>query len=192
MKHVISTPESGGPHPLLLFLHGYDEGAPTELRAGVTRHGPLRRGSSARATKEFIVLAPQLPFCGDYWSRYADEVMRMAREVENADPARLYLTGFSFGGNGVFDLVLAQPDFWAAAWAVDPTRVPLRDPGLPVWLSAGDITRRQKQSFIRALSLTPDPGTDRVWRDEGLDHVGSATSAYRDEEIYEWLLRHRR
>ena len=145
MRHILNTPddESGGPHPLLVFLHGYDEGAPTELRTGVTRHGPLRD----RGPREFIVLAPQMPVCGDLWINYADEVKALALSVPNTDPSRCYLTGFSFGANGVFDLLLAQPDVWAAAWAVDPTRVPVRDPGVPLWLSIGALARRQKEAF---------------------------------------------
>jgi hypothetical protein len=181
MRHILSTPESGGPHPLLVFLHGYDEGAPTELHTGVTRHGPLRD----RGSREFIVLAPQMPVRGDLWVNYADEVKELALSFPNTDPTRFYLTGFSFGANGVFDLLLAQPDVWAAAWAVDPTRVPMRDPGVPLWLSIGGIARRQTQAFLRALP-------NCRWRDEGLDHVGTATSAYRDEEIYTWLLAHTR
>ncbi|HEX8411539.1 MAG TPA: hypothetical protein VF883_21985 [Thermoanaerobaculia bacterium] len=192
MRHILSAPASPGPWPLLVFLHGYDEGAPTELEAGVTRHGPLRRGSSKLATDEFIVVAPQLPLCGDVWVNYADEVMALAKSIPDTDPSRFYLTGFSFGGNGVFDLALAQPGFWAAAWAVDPTRVPVRDPKLPVWLSIGNLARRQKASFISALALSGSAAGERVWCDEGLDHVGAATSAYRDDEIYRWLLRHRR
>jgi len=192
MKHILSAPASSGPWPLLVFLHGYDEGAPTELAAGVTRHGPLRHASAKIAKEQFIVLAPQLPLCGDVWVNYADEVQALALSIPDTDPSRFYLTGFSFGGNGVFDLALAQPRFWAAAWSVDPTRVPVRDPKLPVWLSIGKLARRQKAEFIRRLMLSGTAAGERVWCDEGLDHVGAATSAYRDEAIYEWLLRHRR
>lgn len=190
MRHLLSIPASRGPWPLLMFLHGYDEGAPAPLEAAVTRHGPLRRGSSKRPTEEFIVVAPQLPLCGDVWVNYAGDVMALAQSIPDTDPSRFYLTGFSFGGNGVFDLALAQPRFWAAAWAVDPTRVPLRDPKLPAWLSMGNLARRQKAEFIRALALSGSAAGERVWCDEGLDHVGAATSAYRDDAIYGWLLRH--
>jgi predicted peptidase len=92
--------------PLLCFLHGHDEGAPTALTRGVTAHGPLMRGASRRAG-EFVVVAPPLPVRGDYWHRHAQGVravvMEVCRRLE-ADPAQLYLTGFSFGGNGVFDI----------------------------------------------------------------------------------------
>jgi hypothetical protein len=75
-----------------------------------------------------------------------------------------------------------------ALWAVDPTRVPRTAPEQPLWLSAGEVARAQKQQFMRALALG-ELGSRR-WADDGRDHVGSARAAYGDERIYRWLLRH--
>lgn len=198
LPYVLSVPAGapaeGGVWPVLCFLHGYDEGAPTEIRRGLTMHGPLRPGSAPAAASRFIVVAPQLPQRGDLWHRHADAVVRIvaaARAEHGGDASRTYLTGFSFGGNGVFDLALAQPDAWAALWAVDPTRVPRTDPGRPVWLSFGQVARYGKEAFVRALGLREAgaaPEGDRLFLDEGEDHVGSATRAYRDARIYDWLL----
>jgi predicted peptidase len=160
------------------------------IERALRRHGPLNARSAGIATRDFIVVAPQLPRGGDIWHRYADEVraaIDQACAQHAADRARRYLTGFSYGGNGVFDLASAQPDFWAALWAVDPTRVPREAPGPPLWLSAGDAARPQKAAFVRALAL--GKADRRVWDDTGKDHVGSARVAYADERIYRWLLR---
>ena len=180
--------------PVLCFLHGYDEAAPQPIRRGVTRHGPLRSGSAPVATAQFIVIAPQLPRGGDHWHRYAEAVHELVvattREA-GGDPARTYLTGFSFGGNGVLDIAISQPRVWAALWAVDPTRVPASDPGCPIWLSVGDAARWRVPGFVRTLALQSAKevtGGDRLYLDEGADHVGSATRAYADARIYEWLL----
>ena len=199
LPYAVSVPAgAGAPLPLLCFLHGYDEAAPMEPAAGVTRHGPLHPGSSPLAARDFIVVAPQLPRAGDHWHACADAVRRIVDDVRadhGGDPARTYLTGFSFGGNGVFDLALAQPDFWAALWAVDPTRVPREEIRRPVWLSVGGIARRARDAFVRALALAPaegdTPAGDRLYLDEGEDHVGSATRAYRDDRVYRWLLSRR-
>ena len=180
--------------PVLCFLHGYGEAAPLEIHRGVTRHGPLRPGSSPRAVDEFIIIAPQLPRAGDIWHAHADSVNQIVTRVQRelrGDLQRTYLSGFSFGGNGVFDLAVAQPNFWAALWPVDPTRVPRADPQRPIWLSIGEAARRGKQQFIQAVDLKPAesvPQGDHLYLDEGEDHVGSASSAYRDERIYTWLL----
>jgi predicted peptidase len=198
LRYLLSVPpetgRSGERLPLLCFLHGYGEAAPRDIRRAMTLHGPLRSSSAPRARQEFIVVAPQLLIGGDLWNRYADVLRQIVSEVRSehgGDPRRLYLTGFSFGANGVFDLGAAQPDLWAALWAVDPTRAPQKKLKRPVWLSFGEISRARKRSFIDALDLDPvgeGPDGDRVWLDEGLDHVGSATSAYGDERIYGWLL----
>jgi len=136
---------------LLCFLHGFGEAAPLELETALTLHGPLRTGNPEDViTRMMVVVAPQLPAAGDTWQRYADGVREIAQSVaeRNAcDPTRLYLTGFSYGGNGVFDLALAQPDLWAAFWPVDPTRVPPRKIPAPVFLSLGRHGPRAKGSL---------------------------------------------
>ena len=175
--------------PLLCFLHGYGEAAPLPLEKAMRQHGPLNARSASIATSDFVVLAPQLPMAGDVWRRYADDVRALVDEVRArhaVDEARMYLTGFSYGGNGVFDLGLAQPELWAALWAVDPTRVPREALRQPLWLSAGAVARTQKPEFIRALGL--GEADSRIWADDGEDHVGSARAAYGGERIYRWLL----
>lgn len=193
LRYLLFVPggTSGKPRPILCFLHGYGEAAPRDIRRALTLHGPLRASSSPRALREFIIVAPQLLVGGDLWNRYADVVRQIVSEVRSehgGDARRLYLTGFSFGANGVFDLGAAQPDLWAALWVVDPTRAPAKKLKRPVWLSFGEVSRDRKRKFIETLDLQEDPAGDRVWQDEGLDHVGSATSAYADERIYDWLL----
>ena len=197
LRYLLSVPPEGRPgerFPLLCFLHGYGEAAPRDIRRALTLHGPLRSTSTPRAQRAFIIGAPQLLIGGDLWGRYTDVVRQIVSEVRSeygGDPQRLYLTGFSFGGNGVFDLGASQPDLWAALWAVDPTRVPGKALKRPVWLSFGEVSRAHKDASIAALELHPygdDAMGERIWLDEGLDHVGSATSAYADERIYDWLV----
>jgi predicted peptidase len=201
LPYLLSVPEGGeapaGGWPLLCFLHGYGEGAPMPIREALALHGPLAPTGSPRATTEFVVLAPQLPIRGDHWHGHAEGVEAIVREAQarhGADRERTALTGFSFGGNGVFDLALEQPGLWSALWPVDPTRVPRQDPGRPVWLSVGEISRMQADAFVRRLHLAPPvrgAAGDRVYVDQGQDHVGTARLAYRDDRIYDWLLSRR-
>ena len=201
LSYLLSVPDmmepALQPRPLLCFLHGYDEGQPTPIREALTRHGPLNPGRPSSVAEKFIILAPQLPIRGDLWHDYADAVDEILEEVgalHEIDPGQRFLTGFSFGGNGVFDLALERRDFWAALWAVDPTRVPDDDPGCPIWLSSGEVSRRQEQNFTETLGLERLQGSQpgaRVYVDQGKDHVGTATLAYRDERIYRWLLSQR-
>jgi len=203
LRLLVSVPCFGetqsSPAPVLCFLHGSAEAAPLEIRTALTRHGPLNRNTLPTAGGCFIIIAPQLPSPGgDVWGRYARDVRSIVRQMQtelNGDPCRTYLTGFSFGGNGVFDLALLLPDLWAALWPVDPTRVPSRDPGLPVLLSFGEIARGLKDEFIGTLGLEEWRDGyvgESLFLDQGADHTGSAALAYRDERIYSWLLSKRR
>jgi poly(3-hydroxybutyrate) depolymerase len=195
LPYLLATPAGTRPPgelwPVLCFLHGYDEGAPAPIREALTRHGPLRPGNST-AARGFITVAPQLPARGDIWRQHADAVRDMVRDVQalhGGDGERTFLTGFSYGGNGVFDLALQQRGFWAALWAVDPTRAPGADPALPVWLSSGEVSRRLESAFRRQLDLVDGASSgDRVIVDDGLDHVGTAAAAYASARPYEWLL----
>jgi hypothetical protein len=181
--------------PLLVFLHGYGEGAPLPIEEAVARHGPLSATAPRLVRESFVILAPQLPRRGDLWLRFGDAVATTVDHVTatlKIDGDRRFLSGFSFGGNGVLDLGLAQRGLWTALWAVDPTRVPEADPGLPVWLSAGALSRHEISSYTERLGLQPvdpDPGTQsRIMTDAGHDHVGTATAAFSDERVYRWLL----
>jgi len=187
VKHLLSVPPGPGPHPVLCFLHGYDEAAPAPLEQALTRHGPLRPGNPPLVAERFIVLAPQLPFAGDIWHRYAHDLHRLVEstlEAHGGDAERVYLTGFSFGANGVFDLAHFERRAWAALWVVDPTRLPRRPVRQPVWFSAGEVSRHLKDSFAGVAVKEK-----HIYEDRGDDHVGTAKRAYADERIYSWLLR---
>ena len=192
LRYIVSAPSAQrAPLPLLCFLHGYGEAAPLPLEKAMCLHGPLNARSASIATSDFVVLAPQLPRAGDIWRRYADDLRDAVRDVcarHAVDNARMYLSGFSYGGNGVFDLGIAQSDVWTALWAVDPTRVPRQAPPQPLWLSAGEVARVQEREFVRALSFGEHD--TRIWADDGENHVGSARAAYGDERTYRWLLQH--
>ncbi|MHB0774231.1 hypothetical protein [Halomonas sp. WWR20] len=198
LRTLFSVPSALAPAPgwpVLCFLHGYDEAAPLDIQAALTRHGPLSPASASLAREAFILIAPQLPVAGDHWHRHAAEVQSLVQSVRKqhgGNPRQTYLSGFSFGGNGVFDLAVAQSEIWAASWPVDPTRVPREDPRCPVWLSFGQAARRSKAGFIHSLGLQAvgsiSEEGERLYLDEGEDHVGSARRAYADERIYRWLL----
>jgi poly(3-hydroxybutyrate) depolymerase len=199
LRYLVSVPTTAARNaaPVLCFLHGYDEAAPMPIERALTLHGPLAPSAASAARDEFLVVAPQLPRAGDLWHRAADDVLAIVGEAARrfgGDPDRWILTGFSFGGNGVFDLAAAQAD-WCTLWAVDPTRVPPDALGdTPLWLSIGAAARGLTPLFVRTLGLerpgeTRGPGAEpsRVFLDEGRDHTGSAASAYADARIYRWL-----
>jgi predicted peptidase len=178
--------------PLLLFLHGADERG-SDLQK-VRRHGPL--ATSAPNNLPFVVVAPQCPD-GEWWA--ADRVGALVdecREAYRIDERRIYATGISMGGTGVWDLAARRPGLFAAVAPVcgraDPIRArALRD--VPVWAVHGAqdsvIPPEQSRTMVEAvraaggtarLTMLPDAGHD-VW-----------TETYADSDIYDWLLEHQR
>lgn len=205
LRYGVSLPAEYGSRteeswPVIVFLHGYREcGQPadSELCTEVllTRHGPLKDGNPLSATNEFIVVVPQLP-CSqsvgergfdDNWIEYAETVKQIVNTVQKeykGDSKRTYLTGFSYGGNGVFDLAFVQPDFWAALWPVDPPRVPEAKPCCPIWL----FTRApDKLNLQKVKTGEPIPKSDFLYTHSTKDHSGTSALAYGYDLVYEWL-----
>lgn len=165
-----------------------------EIRQALTLHGPLRHRNACRMIQRFAVVAPQLPSPQSRWQYHVDEVLDIVRDVQSScycGPQRTYLTGFSYGADAVFEVARAASDLWAALWAVDPTGLPSRAPKLPTWVSIGEMSRAKRGEFEErpdSLSQADGEQGDFVCEDRGLDHVDTATAAYGDEKVYEWLL----
>ena len=82
------------------------------IRHAMALYGPLAASAAPVAAAEFAIAAPQMPERGDRWSQHAGAVREIVERLLGrhlVDPERLFLTGFSFGGNGVFDIALALP-----------------------------------------------------------------------------------
>lgn len=191
--------------PVLVFLHGRDEASPAlpgsspNIMEKLTLHGPLATSSAKIGINDFVVVAPQLPAPGgDVWSNHTVTVADLARNVaaeHGGDPARMYLTGFSYGGNGVLSMGQDPTGLWAALWAVDPPAVPAGCPPCPVWLSAGRYAHPQAAAFTRVLRLqqaAAASSTASVYDYVGPGHGETAQLAYADPRVYLWLLTHRR
>lgn len=200
--------------PILCYLHGRREcGRPSDTKeereAFLTSHGPLKVGSSQSATNDFIVVVPQMPCLpgggirsfSNNWKDYADIVKQIATTVQEqyrGDLQRIYLTGFSYGGNGVLDIAIADADakkrlnFWAALWPVDPTRSYGKIPQLPIWLWYGNNNLQPNQDTVKKLGLqcapvNGIPAGDSLCTNTGLLHVPTATAAYEKDGVYAWL-----
>ena len=208
LQCLVSVPEAAPPSggvPVLMFLHGWKEAAPLPIREALTRHGPLRPGSAAIATERFVVVAPQLPAPGgNVWPARADEVAAIARAVArefSGDLGRMYLGGFSYGGNGVLALGRRQPEVWAALWPVDPPDAPPDAPAGPIarplWVSSGPYSDKHAAAYLGQLGCLARPrdavpAADRIYDHEvSKEHGPTATAAYKDGAIYEWLLARR-
>jgi pimeloyl-ACP methyl ester carboxylesterase len=183
--------------PLILYLHG-------RSLSGDNLSLLTRYGLPARLEDEddfpFVVVAPQVPV-GQTWTD-TDRLAALVREVRArypVDPTRVYLIGYSMGAGGVWRAAIAHPELFAAAapaaaWTPDPSESATRAlADLPIRIYHG--TADEVAPFDRAQAMAralEEAGVDVTFSAyPGADH-GDLTDIYQEDELYAWLLAHRR
>jgi predicted peptidase len=185
------------PYPLILFLHGYgDRGT---IGRQFTAVGLPPALESQKEGFGSLVLCPQGH--GGFWPADGDDA-RMAMELLDAvqkeyrvDPKRIYLTGVSSGGVGVWELAGRFPGRWAAIVPVSSPAQPgaarsIKD--IPCWCfhnsHDAESPVRDPRRMIAALRVAG--GAPRYTEFFGLDH-NAWDRAYAMPDLYDWLLQQR-
>lgn len=175
-------------YPLMLFLHGSGErGDDLEL---VKKNGPPKMAEEMDLP--FIILSPQ---CPEIIKWEVDKVKVLLDEIIASypvDTTRVYITGLSMGGYGVWEMITDYPEVFAAAIPVCGFGYPFRLEGIkdmPVWVFHGAldnvipidyslkmVAALKKLEAIVKFTIYPDADHD------------SWTETYSNPEVYEWLL----
>jgi predicted peptidase len=181
-------------YPLLIFLHGSGEAGHDLEKLKV--NGPPKIVESRRDFP-FIVASPQTPSSEEGFD-YAmlDGLLDELLERLPIDPDRVYLTGLSLGGEWTYAWASANPGRIAAIAPVSGTWTPevaCRLKSVPVWAFHGardDVVPIEgDKAMVDAINACGGDAKLTVYPDTGHD---AWTQAYADEELYAWLLRHRR
>ncbi|HJU17624.1 MAG TPA: prolyl oligopeptidase family serine peptidase [Stellaceae bacterium] len=187
--------------PVLCFLHGAQEAATGSNPDGVAGHqSPAWHADSHSAlTARFLVICPQRRTVGRWTeedARSLHRVLDRAVAEHNGRPDRIFLTGFSYGGDAVFWFAAGdRGDRFQKLWAVDPAfqlHTPVPPPGRPVLVHYGIAMRDAAARFTDRAGLQKCAGDgapvgDRLVCDLGLSHVETCRAAYGDARAYEWL-----
>jgi predicted peptidase len=202
VRFLLYLPENYDPQqqwPLILFLHGRGErGRDIDL----IKAQPLPKLLETQSSFPFIVVSPQLP--SGEWSNYIDPIDELLTHLEATlpiDSSRLYLTGLSMGGFGVWNYALRYPDRFSAiapiagGYMYESEQVPddiCKLNKLPIWVFHGGrdtvIEPYHSQVLVDALlacgsdvklTLYPNAEHDIAW-----------INAYNDPALYEWFLAH--
>ena len=211
-----STPKP--PWPLIVFLHGIGErgtpGLVTGTLEAVARWGLPKLRAKGQAVMSptdhgsfpFLVIAPQCPldrtWCDPDMLQRLDGLIDQLVSDGTVDRRRLYLTGFSMGGIGTFCAALHRPHRFAAIAPVcgrctAPHELQ-RLAHLPVWIAyaeddeVADLSEGSEQA-IRLLQPYGrlESRAYRLGAEGGLAaHVRTADQAYREPDLYTWLLSH--
>jgi poly(3-hydroxybutyrate) depolymerase len=110
-------------YPVVISLHGIKERGttstdPTYLLSSVQRvaNVGLPKYVKYGAQYPFILISPQLKSSFGTWpASYVKSVIDYVRTKLRIDPKRIYITGLSLGGYGVWTTLGAYPDLFAAA-----------------------------------------------------------------------------
>jgi predicted peptidase len=207
VPHPESSPRS--PHALILFLHGRGEGTGTLASSG---HTPdeFGLGAAIRGREHafpYIVLFPRLNQDTETWdargtaARRALNLLRATQAEYSVDPDRVFLTGISMGGYGVWSLAIEEPTRWAAIVPVSGFGSPelerkvavLKD--VPCWCFHGAndnlIPVDRTQEMVDALRKAG--GHPRFERDsDGAHNSLYWNRVYAAPALYEWLETQRR
>ena len=199
-RTLVYVPRAPGPHAVLCFLHGAGESAAhsqplTKLLEN--RSLPWHAENGSRHLRSLLLICPQLESRRRWEPSDAariDELVREAAREHQADATRLALTGFSLGGEGVFQIAAASAFDWPSLWAVDPAlqRVPPLPPGsarVLVHHGAEQPGAENMAAFAAGLGLSALGGTSskRVLKVLRQDHSHTCSTAYADTEAYAWL-----
>jgi len=216
--YQVYVPASYSPEikwPVVVDLHGKSSGGRDGLRQ--TRQGLANGIRNQPDQLPIIGLFPQSPNNSEWKGTNAElviaELETILREF-NVDSDRVYLTGSSMGGNGVYHLAQIYPDRfaafviscgspfappWRSAQLGEPevdrtiqafTRVAKKIPDVPVWIFHGTADNTVAVSDAKAMvsALEATGHEPRYTEYPGKDHSDSCSLPYLEEELWPWLL----
>jgi predicted peptidase len=200
-------------YPLVIFLHGAGE-------RGDDNQKQLVHGMNDFASDEVMakypafVIAPQCPD-GKKWSEvdWSAKSSTLPAEISPAlaatlkaadalqkefsiDPKRIYITGLSMGGYGVWDALARRPELFAAASPIcsggDPAyAAKMKD--VPIWAFHGDDDKAVPVGRSREMidALKAAGGRPKYTEYPGVGHNSWAQN-YSDPALYDWLFAQRK
>jgi predicted peptidase len=177
--------------PLILFLHG------TEQRGddpSVLQDLAILTFADEEGQFPFVAVVPQCPR-GQHWSpSVLKQLLDAVRTSVPVDRHRVYLTGFSMGGYGVWQTAAAMPGTFAAIAPLcgmsDLPDAPALAT-LPVWVFHGardqNVPLSESLKMVKALRGAGGDPLLTVYPDRPHDIW---TMTYHDSRLYLWFLSH--
>ncbi|MEO5682465.1 MAG: putative Ig domain-containing protein [Chitinophagaceae bacterium] len=163
-EYALYTPsklQAGRKYPVVLFMHGCcgtDNHA--SLRNAVDP--PVRMWHQFGANKQTVPTYIIAPATARGWKQHFVTLKAIIDNLiahHQGDPQRIYVTGFSMGGEGVFSIIQRYPGFFAAAipMGMNFSGDSLKVKGVPIWANQGETdfharNLRKQVAAIRTLN----------------------------------------
>jgi predicted peptidase len=182
--------------PLILFLHGI------KMRGNdlsVLEDYGLIRVAKQNKRFPYVIIAPQCP-ANRFWPDIRGHLLELVEQIVQAhaiDRNRIYVTGFSMGGEGTWDLAANARHVFAAAAPISggyPPGAADRLVAMPVWAFHGALDDvvpiSDTEAIINAIkSLGGEP---RFTTYPDLDHGHIVMfKTYENPELYAWFEQNR-
>ena len=179
--------------PLVVYLHGAGErGQDLNIvrQAGPPKH--IQQGNHFG----FILVSPQCPARSGWSPEIIVPLIEHISNTFSVDRDRVYLTGYSMGGFGVWQVACCDPDRFAAI-------VPLCGGGdvdqagklanVPIWVFHGDNDRVVPLASSRSMvdSVKRHGGHVKFTVYSGCGH-SIQDMTYQNPQLWEWLIAQRR
>jgi len=182
------------PQPVLLFFHGNGEmGTDIEL---IKRNGPPKLINEG-GEFDFVVASPQT-YSPISWSRvgFLEEFVAKIKQIQNIDTNRIYISGLSGGGSGMYYYAKNYPSKIAAlvpVSAVAGISTPCVIKDIPMWgfHNANDptVSLWNLTVVVNAINACfPQPLVSPLVTIYPVSGHDSWSAAYNTPELYTWLL----
>ncbi|MCX2745870.1 PA14 domain-containing protein [Mangrovivirga sp. M17] len=191
--------QSGSQVPLVIFLHGMGEKGSDLNRVLAT--GPPRQVKYGKDFP-FVMISPQTRYPWDWSPEFVEEIVVHMIKKYNIDPDRVYLTGLSMGGNGVWDYA-ATGNYADKLAAIVPIAGWMTKDGcnlkdLPIWGFTGEYdgpgspNTGTEKAVAAYKNCVPNPTpAPKLTVYAGVGH-NAWDRAYGDDNTWNWMLSQRR
>jgi predicted esterase len=194
-------------YPIVISLHGIGEkgtsstdpnlimqSVPKVANAGLPKY--VKYGTQY----PFILISPQLKSTYSRWSgAYVMDVLNHVKKYLRIDNRRIYLTGLSLGGGGVWSVVSSYPDVFAAivpicsGYNILSAAPTIASANIPIWAFHGDkdytVSYTVTEKMINAINAClPKPNPlAKFTIFPGMGH-NTWDKTYKETTALSWML----
>ena len=191
-------------YPIVISLHGISEKGNTLNDLNKVDNVSLAKYVKNGTQYPFIIISPQLKTSMGTWTgAYVMEVLNHVKTYLRIDQNRIYLTGLSLGGGGVWAVSTAYPDVFAAiipicsGYNLTSKACKIAEYNIPVWAFHGDadavVSHNVTVNMINAINnCSPKPSPlAKLTIFPGVGH-NAWDKVFLQTDVLNWMLGYRK